>query len=42
MTKSVTKKEYPVEPNVKKKARKHKPTQSMLAGGVCAGDVCML
>jgi hypothetical protein len=42
MTKSVTKKEYPDEPNVKKKVRKHKPNQSLLASGVCAGDVCML
>jgi hypothetical protein len=42
MTRATTKKEYPVEPNVKKKTRKHKPTQFMLASGVCAGDVSML
>jgi hypothetical protein len=42
MTRSTTKKEYPVEPNVKKMTRRHKPNQSLLVSGMCAGDVYML
>jgi hypothetical protein len=42
MTRSTTKKEYPVELNVKKRTRKHKPNELLLANGMCAGDVCML